>query len=74
LFDNILITDDPEYAKKLAEETWGKHKDVWQLVYIWLYGYCFVLYTPKLHTTKIIGCFRLRRLPLTRLRKRGLRR
>ncbi|KAM0878468.1 hypothetical protein ACQ4PT_034876 [Festuca glaucescens] len=27
LFDNILITDDPEYAKKLAEETWGKHKD-----------------------------------------------
>ncbi|CAN6308627.1 unnamed protein product [Urochloa humidicola] len=27
LFDNILITDDPEYAKKFAEETWGKHKD-----------------------------------------------
>lgn len=28
LFDNILISDDPEYAKKLAEETWAKHKDV----------------------------------------------
>ncbi|KAH1035396.1 hypothetical protein GLYMA_20G098400v4 [Glycine max] len=28
LFDNVLITDDPEYAKQLAEETWGKHKDV----------------------------------------------
>ncbi|GJM97152.1 hypothetical protein PR202_ga14057 [Eleusine coracana subsp. coracana] len=27
LFDNMLITDDPEYAKKFAEETWGKHKD-----------------------------------------------
>jgi len=27
LFDNILITDDPEYAEKFAEETWGKHKD-----------------------------------------------
>ncbi|KAG6702335.1 hypothetical protein I3842_07G029500 [Carya illinoinensis] len=27
LFDNVLITDDPEYAKQLAEETWGKHKD-----------------------------------------------
>eukprot|EP01018_Ginkgo_biloba_P009969 Gb_34343 [translate_table: standard] len=26
LFDNILVSDDPEYAKKLAEETWGKHK------------------------------------------------
>ena len=27
LFDNILIADDPEYAKQLAEETWGKQKD-----------------------------------------------
>ncbi|XXG42330.1 hypothetical protein AAC387_Pa01g2643 [Persea americana] len=27
LFDNILICDDPEYAKKFAEETWGKQKD-----------------------------------------------
>ncbi|XP_020584318.1 calreticulin-like [Phalaenopsis equestris] len=27
LFDNILICDDPEYAKKVAEETWGKNKD-----------------------------------------------
>ena len=36
LFDNILITDDPEYAKKFAEETWGKHKDVCQLVYMGL--------------------------------------
>lgn len=28
LFNNVLITDDPEYAKQLAEETWGKQKDV----------------------------------------------
>lgn len=28
LFDNVLLTDDPTYAKKLAEETWGKHKEV----------------------------------------------
>ncbi|TQD91753.1 hypothetical protein C1H46_022595 [Malus baccata] len=27
LFDNILIAEDPEYAKQLAEETWGKQKD-----------------------------------------------
>ncbi|KAJ9696652.1 hypothetical protein PVL29_008723 [Vitis rotundifolia] len=27
MFDNILVCDDPDYAKKLAEETWGKHKD-----------------------------------------------
>ncbi|CAH9087470.1 unnamed protein product [Cuscuta europaea] len=27
LFDNVLVCDDPEYAKKLAEETWGKNKD-----------------------------------------------
>ncbi|XP_078428319.1 calreticulin-like [Wolffia australiana] len=27
IFDNILITDDPEYALKAAEETWGKLKD-----------------------------------------------
>ncbi|XP_039120820.1 LOW QUALITY PROTEIN: calreticulin-like [Dioscorea cayenensis subsp. rotundata] len=28
LFDNIIICDDPEYAKKLAEDTWGKNKDI----------------------------------------------
>ena len=28
LFDNVLVTDDPEYAKQFAEETWGKQKDV----------------------------------------------
>ncbi|KAK8962758.1 Calreticulin-2 [Platanthera guangdongensis] len=27
LFDNILISDDADYAKKVAEETWGKLKD-----------------------------------------------
>ncbi|WOL03269.1 calreticulin-like [Canna indica] len=27
LFDNILVCNDPEYAKKFAEETWGKNKD-----------------------------------------------
>ncbi|KAL0412920.1 UNVERIFIED_CONTAM: Calreticulin [Sesamum radiatum] len=26
LFDNVLVADDPEYAKKLVEETWGKQK------------------------------------------------
>lgn len=36
LFDNVLITDDPEYAKKLAEETWEKNKDVC----------CFILFSP----------------------------
>ncbi|XVF16959.1 hypothetical protein REPUB_Repub10bG0075700 [Reevesia pubescens] len=27
LFDNVLVTDDVEHAKKLAEDTWGKQKD-----------------------------------------------
>jgi len=27
IFDNILITDDPEEAKKIGEETWGQTKD-----------------------------------------------
>nr|CAN69651.1 hypothetical protein VITISV_010536 [Vitis vinifera] len=27
LFDNVLICDDPEYAKQLVEETWAKYKD-----------------------------------------------
>ncbi|KAI6684612.1 hypothetical protein NL676_030525 [Syzygium grande] len=27
LFANVLVCDDPEDAKKLAEETWGKNKD-----------------------------------------------
>jgi hypothetical protein len=31
LFDNILITDDSEYAMKFAKETWGIHKDVYNL-------------------------------------------
>lgn len=28
LFDNVLICDDPDYAMKLVEATWGKQKDV----------------------------------------------
>merc|ERR1712121_546639 len=27
IFDNFLITDDPEHAKKVGEETWGATKD-----------------------------------------------
>jgi calreticulin len=27
IFDNILVTDDVAYAKKFAEDTWGKNKD-----------------------------------------------
>jgi len=27
IFDNILVTDDVEYAKKFAEDTWGKTKE-----------------------------------------------
>uniref|UniRef100_A0ACD5WHV2 Uncharacterized protein n=1 Tax=Avena sativa TaxID=4498 RepID=A0ACD5WHV2_AVESA len=27
VFDNILICDDPEYAKRAAEETWGANKE-----------------------------------------------
>ncbi|XP_022236103.1 calreticulin-like isoform X2 [Limulus polyphemus] len=27
IFDDILVTDDPEYAQEFAEETWGATKD-----------------------------------------------
>jgi len=27
VFDNILICDDPEYAKMVADETWGANKE-----------------------------------------------
>ncbi|XP_039133028.1 calreticulin-3-like [Dioscorea cayenensis subsp. rotundata] len=27
VFDNVLICDDPEYAKQVAEETWGKNRE-----------------------------------------------
>ncbi|XP_025109080.1 calreticulin-like [Pomacea canaliculata] len=27
IFDNILITDDPDFAKEFGESTWGKTKD-----------------------------------------------
>jgi len=27
IFDNVLITDDADYAKKVGDETWGKTKD-----------------------------------------------
>ena len=27
IFDNVLVTDDVVYAKKFAEDTWGKSKD-----------------------------------------------
>jgi len=28
VFDNILICDDPEYARKVVEETWGANREV----------------------------------------------
>lgn len=28
VFDNVLICDDPEYAKHIVEETWAKNKEV----------------------------------------------
>ncbi|KAL5214504.1 hypothetical protein ABZP36_003656 [Zizania latifolia] len=28
VFDNILICDNPKYARKVAEETWGANREV----------------------------------------------
>lgn len=28
VFDNILICDDPEYARQVVDETWGVNKEV----------------------------------------------
>lgn len=61
LFDNVLICDDPEYAKTLAEETWGKQKDVWCILSIvklvdlilWIKGsVCWHLNMLKLQAEK----------------------
>ena len=27
IFDNFLVTDDEEYAKQMAKDTWGATKD-----------------------------------------------
>lgn len=72
LFDNVLICDDPEYAKKLAEETWGKQKDV-----------CCLLPLKSMLLSNISSVFwclglyrfcRLRRQHSTRKRRRKKRR
>lgn len=28
VFDNILICDDPEYARQVVEDVWGKNREV----------------------------------------------
>ncbi|GLJ10233.1 hypothetical protein SUGI_0124550, partial [Cryptomeria japonica] len=40
LFDNILVSNDLEYAKKLAKEIWGKNKyaNIRYMVYYTLKG------------------------------------
>ena len=71
MFDNILVADDIEYAKKLAEETWGKHKDVCSSLYFELF---FFFKFFLLIFDDIIGFCRLRRRHLRRQRKRKRRR
>ena len=54
VFDNILVCDDPEYARKVAQETWGQNKEVQQchkkfyvssctFEFPWLYFYSHLL-------------------------------
>ena len=50
LFNNVLICDDPEYAKQLAEETWAKYKDVCNISFLLL---------PINHIFHLIFIFRL---------------
>lgn len=47
IFDNILITDDPDFAKEFGESTWGKTKVLKNILhlkkknwlkYIWYVG------------------------------------
>lgn len=52
IFDNILVTDDPAYAKQFAQETWGKIKEVRSFAYIITYmivrSFIFTkVFTPK---------------------------
>lgn len=35
VYDNILICDDPDYAREVVEETWAKNKEV-QLLFLCL--------------------------------------
>lgn len=83
LFDNVLITDDPEYAKKVAEETWGKQKDVRGIcikVFLYLPFLYFIFILKENWNTvlffdlSMVLVFRLRRLLLKRPRRRERRR
>ena len=65
LFDNIIITDDPALAKKFAEDTWAKHKEV-------CFSFCNTHHCLMVDPTctNYDEFDRLRRLLLTRLRRR----
>lgn len=46
IFDNILITDDPDFAKEFGESTWGKTKVLKNILHLkkknWLkYIWCW---------------------------------
>lgn len=72
LFDNILVSNDPEYAKKLAEETWGKNKDVGSKKFV--IRFYWMLLQQDIYFYFWIFSYRLRRQHLMRLRKRRKRR
>ncbi|KAF3784727.1 Calreticulin-3 [Nymphaea thermarum] len=37
VFDNILICDDPEYARQVVEETWAKNKEIYEVGLVFFY-------------------------------------
>ena len=76
LFDNILVCDDLEYAKKLADETWGKHKDVSCFLETILFS--SLLYFSRSaghHTFNMLKLYfiKMKRKLLKRKRKRKMR-
>lgn len=73
LFDNVLVCDDPEYAKSLAEETWGKLKDVCSFFTASFFPHLLDLFffNQQFHLASLI--LRLRRQHLRRRRKRKRR-
>lgn len=51
VFDNILICDDPEYARKAAEETWGANREVTSRKYL---QNCCLLFISARHNLSFV--------------------
>lgn len=70
VFDNILICDDPEYAKMVVEETWAKNREV-DMYLSTVAVTCSQSSIFNKYYNLLLKNFRLRKKHLRRQRKQG---